>query len=199
MDVSQTATPVLQIGLEAEGHFSRALVALAHPPAQHLEPALRALLPLRESAIGQLGGQSGVAGEVTNAEQRRRSVQIGMRQRERLSDGAHAVTEDETLVPHRVPDAISDRGDVRASVVEQHDIDVALRTQLASSVPADRDERKAVRRHASRGVLQQFGQPAVDEIAVRPAPIPTGQRGVGQQPRPLEFHGSTLGRSRWSL
>jgi hypothetical protein len=71
------------------------------------------------------------------------------------------VTEADTRVPERVPQTIGDLVDVTAAV-EQQDVDVALRRQLAPPVAPDGDDRDA------RLVTEELREPAVDEVRERP-------------------------------
>ena len=121
--------------------------ALARPAAGGVRASASApLLPLGERAFGQLVRERRVAGEMASAQQRRRSVEIVSRQGERLPHRAHAVAEREPLVPDGIPEAIGDRADVGAFVVEEHDVDVAA----ADTAPPARTRRRPRARHRAR-------------------------------------------------
>ena len=57
----------------------------------------------------------------------------------------HAVVELDVRVPQRIPELFGDLGDDRRVhlVVEQHQVEVGVRQQLAAAEPADRDDREA--------------------------------------------------------
>ena len=101
------------------------------------------------------------------------------------------MTEVKLLVPDGVPDAFRDRRDVHAAVVHEHHVDVALRAELRSPVPADRHQGDAGRRRPS-GVLQELGEPLVDQIAVGTTPPAPGERLVGEQRTAFEAHAPML-------
>ena len=101
------------------------------------------------------------------------------------------MTEVQLLVPDGIPDPFRDRRDIHAAIVDEHHVDIALRTELGAAVPADRNERDTGRRRPS-GVMQELGEPPIDQIAVRSTPRATGERLVGEQRTALEAHALML-------
>ena len=130
VDVAQPSPAVLEVGLEEEGNLAGALVPIGNPESKVVEPALRALLPLRQCPGSKVVSEGLVAREVAHVEQRRCCVEVAARQRERLANGTHAVAQLQPGVPDRIPEPIGHVRDVTAVVVQQHDVDVAVRTQL---------------------------------------------------------------------
>ncbi len=100
----------------------------------------RTPLPPVEGAGRELGGRSGIARHEPCGKERGRRVEIVRAERERIADRADAVTQMQLLFPHRVPEALGEFGDVDAPIVDEHDVDIALRAELRASVAADGDE-----------------------------------------------------------
>ena len=92
---------------------------------------------------------------------------------------------------HRDRDPFRDRRDIQAAIVDEHHVDIALRTELGAAVPADRHERDTGRRRPS-GAMQELGEPPIDQIAMRSTPRVTGERLVGEQRTALEAHAPML-------
>ncbi|GAA3043079.1 hypothetical protein GCM10020000_22760 [Streptomyces olivoverticillatus] len=83
-----------------------------------------------------------------------------------LVGGAHGVVEGEAHVPDGVPDAVGERRDLRrggAAVVQEEQVEVAARGELAAAVAADGDEGCAL------GGAEQGGQPVVGDPGERAA------------------------------
>src|SRR5205085_7082432 len=69
VDVAQPAPAGLEVGLERERHLARPLVTGVDAGPELGEPLLRLPLPPVAGALGQLGREGGVAGDVPGAEQ----------------------------------------------------------------------------------------------------------------------------------
>src|SRR5690606_12095461 len=158
MDVAQTAAALLEVGFEHERDLAGAGVALVDRPGELEESASRPPLPAFEGTGAQPFGERGVACEVATIEQRGRGVELVVGEPDRLVDGAHRMTELLSGVPDRVPDALGDLCRVDAWVVEEQHVEVALRTQLASAVATNRDERDADRARVAGGRLEELAQ-----------------------------------------
>jgi hypothetical protein len=87
----------------------------------------------RSTEAGPSGGDDlvaelRIAGDVPGREQRRRRVEVGLREREGVVDAAHRVTELEPGIPDRVPDRAGDRLEpARRRLVHEQQVDVAER------------------------------------------------------------------------
>jgi hypothetical protein len=143
------------------------------------DDALRAVLPLRDGALPQHGGERLVAAEVACREQRSSRVEILTCELECLIDGAHRVSELHALVPDRVPELRRELLARRRIGGEEQDVEVALRAELAASVSTDRHERDATRAGGHLG--PQFADPRVDPVAVAAAPRRTVEHRVGEE------------------
>ena len=134
VDVAEPAVAVLQVGLEQVGDVAGLRPALDHPRAQGVEPAASVAAVLRQPLRRQAGAELVVAGERAGAEQRRRRVQVVGGEGQLLVERAHGVAELEPGVPQRVPQRRGDLVDAaRPAVVDEQDVDVALRGQLAGA------------------------------------------------------------------
>ena len=156
-EVAQAAGGLLEVALEQEGQFAVGgparlgdLAELGHEPHGGAPP-------LVGGGGDQLAGQGLVAGDVPGVEQAECDLDVVVGDGERLGQGAHRVVESEAGVPDRVPDGRGDPVDAGHPVVQQHQVEVAVRGTVAASEAADRDE-------ADAGQLgrQEGGQPRVE-------------------------------------
>ena len=93
-----------------------------------------------------------------------------------LGGGAHGVVEGEAEVPHRVPEAVGEQGDgavAAAPVVQEQQVEVAARGELAAAVAADGDQGRAAHPGLGGRVGEQRGQPLVGQL---------GERGPARRP-----------------
>ena len=132
------------------------------------------------TAVAQLAGQLRVAGDVPGVEQAERGLQVVAGDLRGLVDGAHRVVEAQAGVPDRVPDAVGERGRRRRpAVVQQDQVEVAARGELAAAVAADRDQRDP---GAGADAASACAQPSARSarVGVRAAqvraPAPSSQR-----------------------
>ena len=191
--VAKAAPPVLEIGLEEEGNLAGAAMAVFDPLRQLPEPSPRSLLPLQASSLGELRGERFVASNMAGAEHGGGGIEIVGRQRQRLLHRRDAVAEVQTFVPDGVPDAFCHRGGVPTTLVNEHDVDVAVRAQLGSAVPADRDQSQATG-VVTDGLAQQLSQPGVHPAGMGCAPRRAKAAVVGQQGVSREGHGGRVSR-----
>jgi hypothetical protein len=102
----------------------------------------------------------------------------------------HRVVEGQAQIPDRIPDLVGDPGELagrQGAVVEQQQIEVAARGELAAPVPADGDEGHAGLWAALRvrgGGVQQRGQPAVGHLGQLGAARRPGRRPLGEEAQP---------------
>ena len=140
--VAQPAVAVLQIGLDAVGDLPHLRPAVAGDLGELVEPAADPRPPGLPDGAADGVGQPGVAGDVPGLQQPQRGAQVRRRDLHGLSGGAHGVVEPDPGVPQRVPHLLGETLDVLAAVVQQHEVEVRVRRELAPAQRADRDQRR---------------------------------------------------------
>jgi hypothetical protein len=135
--VAQAAPTVLQVGLEQERHLAGRAMTLLDDHGEVAEPSARVLAPLPHRLVAQLIGEAVLAGEVAHVEERRRDGEVVTRQTTGLLHGAHRVAQLQPGIPDRVPERLGHGVHAATAVVEQQQIEIAARRQLAPPVPAD--------------------------------------------------------------
>ena len=141
VDVTHPAASLLQIRLEEEGDLPGGSVTGVDLSPELVEPSPSVDSPLLLSALRQLCRDALVTADEATAQECGRGGEVVSGEAHRLAHRAHAVTELQPLIPDRVPDPVGDVIDVDPLVVHQHEVDVARRAQLRSSVAADGDQR----------------------------------------------------------
>ncbi len=160
MDVAQAAVGLLQVGLEQEGDVAVGTVAFVDLGRQHRKP-LRGVAPPLVQRRSQHGlGHRRIAGHHPAVEQPELGSEVPLGHLEDLGGAANGVVEADAFVPHRVPDGIGDATDVPATLVDQHDVEVAVGAELAASVSPHGDEHDSTRIPVG-GLLEQARQPLV--------------------------------------
>jgi hypothetical protein len=183
-DVAQPAMALLEVGLEEEGDITRGGAPLGHlqleqgevlggepvapgGPCLHEERLGHPVLSPDEATIEEAEGDPGV---------------ICCRAQD-LRGPAHRVIEVHALVPHRVPDAVSDSLDVAVAVVDEHHVEVAVRAQRAASVAAHCDQRQ-MSLAVARRPFGQAREPRIGLGGVARAEFLSFETRFGQQPAP---------------
>jgi hypothetical protein len=168
-DVAQPAAGLLDVAVEQEGEFAVMTPAPGGQLAQHGQVGAGPLAPLVQRHLAQPGGQVGVAGDVAGVDQAEAGLGVLGGDREGLVNGPDRVVEGQTGVPDRVPDALGHLGHVRGPVVHEHEVDVRVRSALAPSQPAQRDQADPGPAGPSRQIGQaggrlreQAGEPGVE-------------------------------------
>ena len=134
--------PSLRSGSSSVRDLAGLVLALEDPRLQLVEPALAVLRQFATPGVDHLGRQLRVAGDQAGGEQRRRRVEVVLARSSWSSSGAHGVAELRAGVPQRVPDRRRERLDAtRRRVVDEQQVEVAVRRQLAAPVAADREQR----------------------------------------------------------
>src|SRR5665647_2643620 len=112
-----------------------------------------------------------------------------------LADGPDAVVELRAGVPDRVPDAIGQGDDSlvrqRASVVQQHQVEVAEWSRIAAGQAADAGQRDPLRTSSIRCRVPDLTDPAAAQISDRRAACLAGTRG-GEAPGAGELQASLV-------
>ncbi len=171
---------ILQIGFEPIRHIARRFLTHADTLTELGQVTITSTAPQRQALLDDLCGQVVVAGERTCRDERRGRVEIGCGEIELLVEATNGVTELHTRVPQRIPDRAGDRLDLfrdllRFHIMDEQEVEVALRRQLAAAVSADRQQR-----HPAGGSLEppeclveDGHHPVVGDLGERPAVVAT--------------------------
>ena len=154
--VAQSTLGLLEVGHREVRQLADPVVPGAHQLAQGGESLRRVPPPRRQHGGPQPQGEVGIAREVAYVEQPQRDPQVVLRRRRHLRRGPHGVVEAHPGVPQRIPDLLGQVAGLDVVVVDQHQVQVGVRRQLAATEAADGDEGHpvvgatgdVVRRHA---------------------------------------------------
>ena len=140
--VAQAAAGLLEVGFQEVLQLALALGALGAQLLEFGEALGRLVAPVGEDGRAQSGGEAEVAGEVAGVQQAELDLEVlagGLAGLGRRADG---VVEGEAEVPDGVPEAVGEGGDGAgvAAVVQQEQVEVAARGELAAAVAADGDQ-----------------------------------------------------------
>ena len=178
LDVAEATVAVLQIGLEVVGDIAGRLLAHTHPITQLRKVPAAVAAPRRQTLSDHLRGQLVVTGERPGGHERRGRVEVGPGEVELLVDPSDGMTELHARVPQRVPDGARNRLDLfgdllRFDVVDEQQVEVALRGELAAPVAADRQQCDPTGRAV--GPCDRFVEdgdhPLVGDLRERPAVV----------------------------
>ena len=175
-DVATATAPFLQVGLERVRDVAGCAVARLHQLVERGQALPRAVAPLARDAIDQLVAHRVVAGDDARVEQAERGLEVVVGDGARLVGRADAVVELEAGVPDRVPEPVGERADVATAtpVVDQDEVEVAGRTELAAAVRTDGEQ------HDARLVAEEADEPLVDHVR-RPPPRRRDRPGQGRR------------------
>ncbi len=192
-DVAESAVRFLQVGLEEEADVAEAGASLRDLGVEDLEPGRFLPGPPGAGALEHRFTDFQVAADDPSVEQAQRHSKVlgsSVEDLVRLSD---AVIERDPFVPHRVPDPVGEGADVLPSAVDEEDVEIAERAELAASVPADRDEGHPPRVALGR-LVEEVGQPGVRFGRVRMAEgISSQVAALDERLAPIaEGHGRTV-------
>jgi hypothetical protein len=164
-DVAQAAGRLLEVALEQKRQLAVTGPAGRGDLLELREQAYRGAPPLVADSGDQLGREGGVAGDVPRVEQAQRDLDVVVRDRERLGQRPDRVVQAHLGVPDRIPQRGRDPVDPGRPVVQQHQVQVAVRRTVPPAEPADRDQ-------ADPGQMagEHRGQPRVE----RRRPFRTG-------------------------
>ncbi len=180
-DVAQATVTLLQVGLEQEGHVAGGGPSFGHLLLEEREVA--STQPVAPGGTGLLQERLhdlGLTPDEPSVEQAERHPHVLGGGAEHLGGPADRVVEVDALVPDRVPDGVSDLGDVPVSVVDEHHIEVAVGAEGAPAVAADGDEGQ-VPLGVAGSLFGQAGEPGVGFGSVAPAEFLAPEPGLGQQ------------------
>lgn len=163
--VAQAAAGLLEVGFEEELQLALALGALGAQLLEFGETFRRLVAPVGEDGRAQSCGEAEVAGEVPGVQQPELDLEVLARGLACLGGRTDGVVEVEAEVPDRIPDAVGQgghRAGIGAAVVQEQQVEVAARGELAAAVAADGDERDAAQLVGAR--VEQTGQPVVGQF-----------------------------------
>ncbi len=140
--VAQASPGLLEVGHRGVGQPARALEPLATPGAQVLDPGARLAAPVGQHVGAQREDEPSVAGHRPRVEHAHGGAVVLRCRGAHLHGVADGVVERDARVPQRVPERLGDLADPvlgHGGGVQQDDVEVAGRRELASPVATDRD------------------------------------------------------------
>lgn len=155
--VAQAAGGLLEVALQQERELAVRRPAGGGELLELRQQPYGGAPPLVGGGRDQLGGEALVAGDVPGVEQAERDLDVVVRDGERLRQGAHGVVEAQPRVPDRIPERGGDAIDAGRAVVQQHQVEVAVRCAVPAAEAADRDQADAGQMAGEHG-----GQPRVE-------------------------------------
>ncbi len=179
--VAQTAAGFLQVGFQEVLQLALALGALGGQLLEFGQPPGGLVAPVGQDRCAQSGRQTEVARDVPGVQQAQLDLEVLAGRLAGLGGCANGVVEGEAQVPDRVPDAVS-QGGHRAGVgaiVQQEQIKVAARGQLAPAVSPHGDQGQPAQPLGARG--EQAGQPLVGQFRERGTARRPGPRLLGEE------------------
>lgn len=171
---------------------------------QLVEVALGSTLPQSLAVAAQLIDEVLVARERSSGQHCGRRVEVVAGEGHLFVEMTNSVAERDPGVPDRVPDGTCDGFDdlghlARLGIVNQHDVEIAERRQLTTSVSAHGDEGDAFvpRRMGRDRRIEQGAQPLVGELGERVTVISATTCAVvgGDVEQALSIGGSHRGNS----
>jgi hypothetical protein len=145
--VPESSAGVPQVRHRCVGELAQVL----HPPLHELpqggQLGLGVTAPLREHRGPEAEGHGRVPRDVPGVEHPEGDADVLLRRGRDLRQVPHRVVDRGAGVPQRVPEGTGHLRDAGAVLgVHQHDVEVAVRRELAAAVATDRDQGKACRR-----------------------------------------------------
>jgi len=187
---------LLEVRLDEERELARAPRALARGGDQLRETTAGGRAPVREDRGGRPVHEDGVPRERPDVEPAHRRREVGRGHLAGLAQRTDRVVEPDARVPQRVPEPLRDPGDllrrVRAPVVDQDQVQVRARAEVAAGQAPDGGECDPRRVHVRRRLHEEGaellgrrldqGRSAGDPRAARPRQ----RRGDGEEAVPEE-------------
>ena len=175
--VAEATYRLLQVRHRRVGELAEQVAAPGHELVQLGQPLPSVAAPLGEQRASQAEREVRVTGQVPGVEQPQRHPEIGRRLLRRLGQRTHGVVDVRARVPQRVPDRARPVAGLHARVVHEHHVEVAVRRELAPSVPADSDQGDPdlrARGPAERIRAQLVGRPGAGAPVARGHGTPPG-------------------------
>ena len=174
-EVPQGADAVLEVRLqETQAEASMALRVGLGQPVQDLAAVLGQPAAVADREVVE---QPGLAGDQPPVHERGRGVDAVASGAHRVLGRAHGVPDRQPRVPERVADRAHEALEVPRlpAVVQEEQVDVGLRAELAAGVAAQRDDGDAPDPLAPRQLREPAADRGVDGLRPRAAPL--GPRG----------------------
>ena len=175
LQVAQAALALLDVGLEQVAAVAGALVAgVALGELGLDEHAVAAVDDVVLEAPLELGEQRLVAPQEARLEQARADLQVGAREPQALVERAGRLADLEAEIPQPVEQELDHLLGMRGALVgmQEQQVDVGVRRQLAAAVAADRSDHEALAggrvghaEDAAVGEVEQAMQQHVDQAA----------------------------------
>ena len=185
LDVAQAAVTVFEVGLEQERDVTCLLSALDHAGTQGVEPAASIAAPARVPLGEEPAGEPVVPGDRPGAELRGGRVEVCVGAGQLLIERSNRVAELQAGVPQRVPERRGELLDAgRPPVMDEEDVDVAVRGELVAAVAAHRDEGHgplAASGKAGLGIGEERSQEVVGGARHCGGEVSPTDRAVGDQ------------------
>ena len=162
--VAQPAPGFLEIGGGGEGQFARSRRPLLAGLAQRLQPVLGIGPPVGQHPAVQRDGQFRIAGDVPQVEHAEHRRQVGAGDLPGPADRSDRVVEPDLGIPDRVPEPLGEHAGVggrRLRRMQQHQVEVGERRQLAAAVTPDRHQGDSP--DVDPGILGQLAEPTVGQ------------------------------------
>lgn len=143
LDIAQATATRLQIGLGAVGDAPAARPTVVGHVDEFVHPRTDSAAPLAAYAVDQARRELLVPDDVAGFQHAQRGRHVGTGHTQGIRDGAHTVVQPNVGVPQWIPQRIGDIAQFLDgfAVVQQHQIQVRIRQQLAPAEPADPDDR----------------------------------------------------------
>lgn len=167
---------MLEVGLGEMGYHARALAPGRGRGHQVVVPRGDLAAPLAAGAINNQRTQIRVPRQHAGIQQAEPRADIGRGDGQALVHRPDAVVQPDPRIPERVPQAVGDRGQlaVRAPLVDEQQVQVREREDLAAPQPAERDESEPAGLPDARLVRQQT-ELALIQRAQRPPQLRRGK------------------------
>src|SRR5664280_1391813 len=166
-DVPQPPVGLLQVRFEQEADIPRGAVPFGDQVGQHPEPRWLLLHPAVAGALEDGLGHLRIAADHPCIEQSERHPEVLGGHVQCFVRSSDAVVEGDPLVPHRVPDPVGGGRDVTSAAVEEDDVEVTERAELASPVATYRQEGHPLGVPRC-GLIEEAGQPLVGGLGIGP-------------------------------
>ena len=156
---------------------------------------------LATSVFWNLANSASLADDEPRFDERRFRLHVGVRHVHAIVNAPHRVSDLQANVPQRIQHAVNQPGQIwqrfarrNLAVVQEHEVNVAVRVQLAAAVTADRDQRQRrkfllrLRRQAALGRFPKMLQQRVEHRRAAPANLAPAAAGTVQQFEPVRLH-----------
>ncbi|MNW54234.1 hypothetical protein D3C74_318270 [compost metagenome] len=199
--VTDPATRLLEVGLDQVRDLARPLGPLLGRGQELGQAAPRGRAPVREHGRRGPVHHERVARDRTDVEPPDRRRDVLGRDLAALGQRPHRMVQVDALVPQRVPEAFGDRRDllgrVAATVVHEHQVEVARGPHVRAPQAPHGREGHTLGARAGRGLLPEGREPVRDQGADRRAASHPRAARAAQVPGHREHLGPEAPHPRW--